>query len=305
MSAAGPYTEIIATVPPPEAERAAELLRERTGAGTWLESPFAQPDLESDAIIDRTAPVRVHAYASPHSPLTARDAAAWLAGVSATIELRSVREEDWAEAWKEHFHVQRIGRRIVIVPSWRAYDPRPGDAVVTLDPGMAFGTGQHETTRMCLEAIERHLVPGASVLDVGAGSGILSLAALKLGAAHAWALDIDPTCTRVTREHAAANGLRRRLHAATGTLDGATPLPHAPPSFDLVVANIIARVIEALAPALVTSLSDDGVLIVSGIIEQHEAAVREGLARAGAPVIDAESQGPWRCLTAKRADASR
>ena len=301
------YTEIIATIDAPDADRAADLLRELSGSGVWIEAPLVQPDLESDAIVDRRAPVRIHAYLPASGDASAIERAAvdalQAAAIEATLARRDVAEEDWAESWKEHFHVERYGERIVVVPSWRQYAPAAGDVVIALDPGMAFGTGQHETTRMCLEALERAVRPGMCVLDVGCGSGILSIAAAKLGAREVLAVDVDPNCVRVTEENARANGVDRIVRAATGSAGEQWPFASAPRgAFDVVVANIIARVIIELAQPLIDALAPGGRIIASGIIGEREGEVADAMAAAGARVVSSRAMGDWRCIDAVRAE---
>jgi len=295
------YLELTATVAPADAERAADALRDLTGVGVWIEAPFSQPDLESGAVLDREARVRVHAYARQGD--AGQSAAAGVlaaAGVAAVVGARRIAERDWAEAWKRHFHVERYGR-IVVVPSWRAHDDAPGDVVVTLDPGMAFGTGQHETTRMCLEALERAVRPGMALLDIGCGSGILSLAAAKLGAGDVLALDLDADCVRVTRDNARANGIDAVVCAAEGSLGDAWPLATPPDGrFDLVMANIIARVIIELAPSLAAALRPRGRLIASGVIAERERETLDALTAAGLHVEQVRAMGEWRCIEALR-----
>jgi ribosomal protein L11 methyltransferase len=299
------YVEVIAAVPRERAEQASDLLRELADGGSWIETPFTQPDLESDAVPRDDAGARVHVY------LRGTDAAAnaslarmalQAAGIAAAIEVRGVAEEDWAEAWKEHFHVERFGERIVVVPSWRQHDSAPNDLVIRLDPGMAFGTGQHETTRMCLEALERAVRPGARVLDAGCGSGILSLAAAGLGAPEVLALDIDENCVRVTRENAAANALDGVVRAERGSLGDAWPeAAGAPGVFDVIVANIIARVIVELAPHFARALAPGGRVIVSGVIEEREREVVDALEAAGLRIETRRAMGDWRCIEAVQA----
>jgi len=213
-------------------------------------------------------------------------------------ELRTKRlvEQDWAEAWKAHFHVHRVGRRTVVVPSWREYEPRPNDVVIALDPGMAFGTGLHPTTELCLEALEEIVRPGASVLDLGTGSGILAIAAAKLGAVEVVALDTDAVAVKVARANVAANGLAERIAVARGSL----PLPGEQRAFGVVVANIIARVIAELAPHLAAALATDGTLVASGIIAERETEVQTALAAAGLVVAERRQRGDWLALLARR-----
>ncbi len=297
------YIELSAAVDPACAEAAADVLRAVTGAGVAIEAPFSQPDLDAAAVpsADGAALVRAYVAAGAGSAALARTVASALraAGIRAEVTAGAVDEEDWAEAWKEHFHVERFGR-LVVVPSWRAYEASPGDVVLTLDPGMAFGTGQHETTRMCLEALGRCVRPGARVLDAGCGSGILAIAAAKLGAVNVRAVDIDPDCVRITGENARANGVDACVRAGLTRLGDAAWAPAG--KFDVVVANIIAATIIDLAPALVGALAADGRLVASGIIAAREPEVCAALVGAGARIVDVRAMGDWRCVEAVRAD---
>lgn len=184
--------------------------------------------------------------------------------------------ENWAESWKAFFPPQHIGRRTVIVPTWHAYDPAPGEVIIRLDPGMAFGTGLHATTRLCLAAIERHLQPGARVLDVGTGSGILAIAAALQGASLVDAIDIDPVAIRVAADNAALNGVEDRIRVSLGTVGGGGhhDVPrHTEAGYDLVLANILAEVIVELAAGLAAATRPGGLLVVSGILAAKEEAV--------------------------------
>ena len=292
-----------------DADAASSLLRTFADGGAWIEAPFAQPDLESDAVSLNGAPVRVHVYlrgADAEANASLGRMALATAGIDAVVTVRGVDEEDWAESWKEHFHVERFGKRVVVVPSWRAYDPAPEDVVITLDPGMAFGTGQHETTRMCIEALERVVKAHDRVLDAGCGSGILSLVAAKLGAREVVAVDIDDACARITSENARANGVESVVRAAQGSLGDAWPFDESPDGrFDVVVANIIARVIVELAQPLVDVVADGGRLIVSGIIEEREAEVRAAIEAAGLRVEHVRAMADWRCIEARAPKGAR
>lgn len=208
------------------------------------------------------------------------------------LEERLLAEEDWAEAWKAHFFPHRVGRRLVIKPSWREYQPSDGEMVIELDPGMAFGTGLHPTTRLCLQAVEAHLRPGWRALDLGTGSGIQALAAARLGASRVLALDTDPVAVKVARGNVRANSLSRRITVRRGSL----PVDGLP--FDLVVANIVAQVIQELAVLLLAALKPGGVLIAGGITAEKLAGVETALRQAGGAVFRVLSEGEWRTVVA-------
>jgi len=204
-----------------------------------------------------------------------------------------VRNADWAESWKQHFTALRIGRRLVIRPSWEERTAEPGVVEVVLDPGMAFGTGTHGTTRLCLEALAAAFEsdsPPRRVLDVGTGSGILAIAAARLGADHVLACDIDDEVCRVASENVAANGVDRLVEVTR------MPLETLPQGYDLVVANILAEENVRLASELVRRLSPGGRLILSGILREKENYVIEGFRShfPGPPRVSHEDE--WSCL---------
>ena len=297
------YIEIAVSLATGDVERAADVLRDLTGNDVWIETPFVQADLESDAILSTNGTSIARAYIDEDLPTSVSTISGALAaaGLIAQVSQRAVAEEDWAESWKEFFHVERFGQRIVVVPTWRDLSPAPGDVVLMLDPGMAFGTGQHETTRMCVEAIEHAVRPGVRVLDVGCGSGILSLAAAKLGASQVVAVDIDPNCVHVTDENARRNGVEDVVDAYVGDPADAWPVRIDPSSFDVIVVNIIARIIINLADRLAAALAADGRLIVSGIIAEREGEVVAALSSRGLGVASIRAMGEWRCIEAVRA----
>lgn len=212
----------------------------------------------------------------------------------ARVEWRRVAEESWADAWKEHFHPLKVGRRIVVRPTWREYRPAEGEVVIDLDPGMAFGTGSHPTTALCLRALEDRVTPGCVVYDVGTGSGILAIAAVKLGASRVEACDVDPVAVRVAQANAAQNGVGARVRITRGDW---TSLP--PGEADLVVANIIADVVIELA-AGVHRLGRPGALfIASGVIAHRVDDVVGAFREAGFSAIEIEREGEWAAIIAR------
>lgn len=208
---------------------------------------------------------------------------------------RSVAEEDWTEAWKKRLRVLRIGDRIVIQPSWLEYAPEPKDIVIRLDPGMAFGTGLHPTTQMCLHALEGLVRPGMDVLDVGTGSGILAIAAAKLGAKRVLAVDNDPQAVKVARSNVVGNNAHEIVQVKRG------PLSDVERSYDVVVVNILARVIvELLEEGLSERLGIDGIFIAAGITEDKAHEVTAAFEEKGLKLLDQLRQDDWVSLLAKR-----
>ena len=204
-------------------------------------------------------------------------------------------EEDWANAWKEHFHVLRIGKRFVIRPTWREYDPLPGDLVIDLDPGMAFGTGHHPTTELCLRWMESDSLPvaGNRLLDVGAGSGILSIAAILLGAETVDAIEIDDVAARALKENLDMNGVGDRVNVAVGDFGKVDVVDR---TYELVIANIISSVLMKLAKPLAQSVAPGGKLLLSGVIDRHLEQVRATFGSEGLTILEERQQGDWFAL---------
>ncbi|MCU0511048.1 MAG: 50S ribosomal protein L11 methyltransferase [Anaerolineae bacterium] len=212
-----------------------------------------------------------------------------------------VDDEDWGEAWKKHYHPVRIGRRILIRPAWIDLQPQPEDVVIALDPGMAFGTGTHPTTQLCLEALEDLMQPGLDVIDLGCGSGILAIAAAKMQAAKVVAVDIDPLAVKITGENAAANGVAALIQAHTGSLE---TLITSARRFDLALVNILARTIIAMcAEHLGDLVRPGGRAIFSGIIHDQADDVEAALRRTGLLPVARRQQGDWVLIEARRPPA--
>lgn len=206
----------------------------------------------------------------------------------------TVHEQDWAENWKRYYKPFRAGERIVVKPSWEPYEPFPEDLVIEMDPGMAFGTGTHETTYMCLQMLERYVRPGSACIDVGTGTGILAIAAAKLGAQDVLAIDLDEQAVAVAKENIQKNGMEQVVHAQAGDL-----LKDSVGKADVIVANIIADVICALCGPAKAHICPGGAFICSGIIREREEDVLRALRQAGYAVDCRIARGEWVCLSAK------
>ncbi|MGE5623907.1 MAG: 50S ribosomal protein L11 methyltransferase [Methanocella sp.] len=214
---------------------------------------------------------------------------------SATLEVRSRAESEWAEAWKRFYHAQSVGR-VLICPSWEECRPEPGMIVVDLDPGMAFGTGSHPTTALCLRALQDLVSSGEWVLDLGTGSGILAITAAKLGAEKTLAVDVDPVACRVAAENVTKNGVGDRVEVRQA--DAGEVLGQAEGTVDLILANLVADLIVPLAPAFRRALATKGRLLVSGITDTRWPEVVEALGAAGLTVLRAHEQEGWVALEA-------
>ncbi len=210
------------------------------------------------------------------------------------LSTREVDEEDWANAWKEFFPVTRIGRRIVVKPSWRDYSPLPQDVVLELDPGQVFGTGQHPSTALCLEALEDLPLPGASVLDMGTGSGILALAAAGLGASRVLALDIDPVAVAAARENARRSPWEDAIEVRDEPLGSVVERGER---FSVCVANLIASLIVDLASQLHAALAPGGALVAGGILALRAEEVKGALADAGFRDLELRERESWAVIT--------
>ena len=297
-------------------EAVSEILSRAAPGGTSVEPAFELIEEGLAASVDFARPAMVRAHLPILDPAAIRAAVARADRELGHLQAFGMRpigvltaavvlESDWANAWKAHFPVLRIGRRIVIRPTWRRHRRGPDDVVLALDPGMAFGTGLHPTTRLCLAALEsigdRGLlghggVDGgrARVLDVGSGSGILSIAAAKLGAGHVLAVDVDPIAVEASTSNARRNRLARVIQAR----EGSSPTGEGP--FDVVLANLIASLLITLADGLVEDLRPGGTLVASGIFLTREARVVEAFETRALGLVARWTEGDWVALELRR-----
>ena len=209
---------------------------------------------------------------------------------------RKVSETDWSDEWKQYFHVTRVGKHIVVKPSWETYEAKEGDVVLELDPGMAFGTGTHPTTCLVLEAMEKIIRPDSTVFDVGTGSGILAMTAAKLGAKDIKAVDIDGIAVRTARENIARAGLAERIEVTQGDL-----LHGTEGKADVIVANILADIIILLLPDIPGKLKEGGLFFASGIIENYQKDVTEAAENVGLRVKEVTRIQDWVGLLMEKA----
>ena len=219
-------------------------------------------------------------------------------GTMAKFKVTGVSEEDWANSWKAYYKPLHIGKKMVIVPKWETYAPKAGEIVVTMDPGMAFGTGTHETTRLVIELLEEYVKSGMKVLDVGCGSGILAICAAKLGAGKCRAYDIDPVAVRVARENIADSG-EKNVTCDVSDLLRNVDLSDGP--YDLICANIVADIIIRMAPDVARYMKPDAVLLASGIITERAEEVTAALEAHGLKVARRLDDNGWCALVVKRA----
>ena len=220
-----------------------------------------------------------------------------------TLSVKSLEETNWEESWKDNYPPQQIGEKLVVLPYWLAKSETDGRLPVILDPGLTFGTGAHPSTQMVMQAMEQLVIPGCRCLDLGSGSGILSITALRLGAKSAIGVDIDPKAEDIARENAAYNGYAApEFTAYTGNVTADRQLMTAlqAQAYDLVLVNIVADVIIGLAPVLPQFLAGESTLICSGILDTRLEDVSNALRTAGLIITDTYAKEDWRCITAKR-----
>lgn len=272
--------------------------------GVAIDEPYVQDGDGDNLEVDLSAQFTVRTYIADtdFNPVLAEEIQQALRHYSllrsvGTLRVSTLKEEDWANAWKDHFQVHHIGDRVVIRPPWREHEPVGDQVVVELDPGMAFGTGLHPSTKMSVLGVEQVIHGGEQVLDVGTGSGILALAALKLGAVHADCVDVETVAVRATRENAVRNNVSDQVAVELGSVGVGEPFQG---EYDVVLANIIARILIELSEPLVRSTRPGGHLVLAGIIESREAEVIAAFADRNARVITRRQIDDWVSLVLVR-----
>jgi ribosomal protein L11 methyltransferase len=311
------WLEISVTTDSEAAEAVVELFNRYGYGQAVVEIPLDRFEYELDPEIEPTSViVKTYLHADGSSSTAQRRVEEGLWHLSRIYPipdpvLRVLAEKDWAEAWKRQYQLQRVGRRTVIVPAWDDYAPAPREIVIRLEPGMAFGTGLHPTTRLCLRTLEDYCPQDGGVLDLGTGSGVLAIAAAKLGARSVLALDADYAAVSVARENVQKNGVEEWVTVQHGTLPGGDAVPAHflagggldlldSGRFDLILVNILAHVIIGLAPAIAARLAPDGTVIAAGLIDTQELAVAESFQAVGLRVVERAQEKDWVSLVVRR-----
>ena len=302
------WTEIKIAVSAADADKAGDIANAVTSCGIYIEDyqnleqtveEIAHIDLIDEELLKKDrSKAYVHLYLEPD--VSPAEAVAFVKerleseGIAYEIELLDCAEEDWRNNWKQYFHPLPVGKNLMIVPSWYENYDAQGRTVLNIDPGLAFGTGGHETTRLCLEMCEKYMKPGDSVLDVGCGSGILGIAALLCGAKEAVGVDIDEKAVDTARENAELNGVGDRFSAVCGSFTDKVS-----GKYDVVLANIVADAILFLSKGVADFMKDGAVYIMSGIIDTRADEVKNGVSKYF-DIIEEHLDGGWACFAAKR-----
>ena len=256
-------------------------------------------DLIDESVLnaDKTV-VSVSAYVSADKPVT--DHVAYISerlgalGIEHKTELISLCEEDWADSWKQYYKPIKIGEKLVVVPMWEKYDANENEIIVKMDPGMAFGTGTHETTRLCATLLEKYVNSSTLMLDVGTGSGILAICASKLGAEKCYAYDIDPVAVRVARENVKDNDVTNIECEVSDLLKGVKEQ-----KYDVIAANIVADIIIRMLPDIGKYMHKDTTLVISGIIDERCADVYESISKNGFTTVEEIHENGWCAISLK------
>ncbi len=307
----GEWLELVVEADREAIESVAELFgRFGYNEGVVIEEPFKQDPDGDNLAVDVTKPVRVRTYLPAESiddeTIEAIRSGLWSLGLirpvgELVVERR--KEEDWANTWKEFYRPVKVGTKTVVRPPWLEYEAGHDEIVVVLDPGMAFGNGTHHTTRLALIGLETMIEPGMTVYDGGTGSGILAIAAAKLGAKHVDGVDIDPVSVRTAIENVERNELGIPVHLETGSIGQGEPFDGV--EYDLVLANIIARILIELNEGIVARVKPGGILVLSGIIENREEETRAIYEQYPLDFIERRQEEDWVSIVYRKRALSR
>ncbi|MBQ7219110.1 MAG: 50S ribosomal protein L11 methyltransferase [Ruminococcus sp.] len=301
------WTEISVEVKADKIDDAAAIANMTVPYGIYIEDysgledevmEIAHIDLIDEELLKKNRDIaKIHIYIDPEDNID--EAVSFLrehltaAKIDHTIDLSRVQEDDWLNNWRKFFKPMPVGEKLLINPSWYEDTEAGGRAVLNIDPGLAFGTGKHETTRLCLEALERYIKGGEEILDVGCGSGILGIASVLLGAKSAFGVDIDETAVRTANENAVVNHVGEKFTAAAGDL-----VDKVQGKYDIIVANIVADAIIALSASVKAFMKPDSVYIVSGIIDTRADDVKNAVADSF-DIVEEITLGGWYCFVLK------
>ena len=309
------YAELIVHTTTEGTDAVSGILMESGASGTMIEDRSDIPDpnqphgiweiIDPKLLEQMPEDVLVHAWFEENASLTAlletvRSRLSALGsgdGIfgSLTMETRTVDDQAWTDVWKKYFKPFYAGSHLVVKPTWEPFDPKPDDLVIEIDPGMAFGSGTHETTGMCLALLEEIITGGEEIIDVGTGSGILAIGAALLGAGHVLAIDIDPDAVKVAKENVQKNHVENTVSVQQGNL-----LDRVSDVCDICVANIISDVIISFAAPLMAHIRPGGVFLCSGIVSQRSDEVEAALRSAGYEILRKETRGEWTAFLSRR-----
>ena len=309
------YAELIVHTTTAGSDTVSDVLMDAGASGTMIEDKADIPDpAKPHGVWEITDPklldsmpedVLVHAWfeENPALPSLIENITGRLSALQETmsgvgslrVETRSVNDKSWADVWKKYFKPFYAGQHLVVKPTWEPFDPVPGDKVIEIDPGMAFGSGTHETTGMCLSILEENIQGGEDIIDVGTGSGILAIGAALLGAGHVLAVDIDPDAVKVAAENVANNHVQEIVTVQQGNL-----LEKVNAVCDICVANIISDVIISFAAPLMSHIRPGGLFICSGIVSMRGDEVAQALLDAGYEILQKYTRGEWTAFLSRR-----
>lgn len=309
------WIELIVHTTTAGTDRVSEVLMDAGASGTMIEDRSDVPDpakphgiweiIDPKLLESMPEDVLVHAWFEENASLPSLldGIKGRLAELSSSddgmgtllLDMRSVNDQIWTDVWKKYFKPFHAGTHLVVKPTWEPYDPGPEDKIIEIDPGMAFGSGTHETTGMCLSLLEEVITGGEEVIDVGTGSGILAIGAALLGAGHVLAVDIDPDAVRVAEENVRHNHVETSVSVQQGDL-----LKRVSAECDICVANIISDVIIAFAAPLMSHIRPGGLFICSGIVSMRSDEVQQALTDAGYEILRKETRGEWTAFLSRR-----